>query len=502
MLRRLSLFLLALAAAPVAAQVCGDEPSAPYIFILFDTSGSMNWAPPCSPADITNGLCTYPCAGPECFVPLQADSPDSKFFQVKAALHDSLSAPESDNALFGFAVLNQDALNARSKHWLYEAAADGVTIPGWGPFPAAGSREIVGRTWTCDQGSGDAEAGCTTVVPADLSDAWELGRVRELAKGGASLTQVVAVFVRHLGITYRVQYTPVAGGTLGAAVSFRVRVDRCTNAACSTRVLLGEPTVPYTPVAEHLIWDNAVSRTEPIGYFQTDAADAGAGNTCSGWEPNTDAAADAFNSYSLRWPNVMDARGSFFTSGDMIPFDWMDDHRLAIQIHLAPNLVADAFAAPDFTIAPYLQDQPLAGQAYLRLKNEKVRPLLATGSTPLGAALRSFRAWYAGCSVGVCPSGGGWQGQAALQDPYFFCRRKNLIVITDGEETCGVAPCSDAAALYSQHGIRVWGVGYGVNPSANTSVGCISAGGGAFYPRNPSELLQTLQDIYTAASQP
>lgn len=100
--------------------------------------------------------------------------------------------------------------------------------------------------------------------------------------------------------------------------------------------------------------------------------------------------------YSLRWPSVTDPRGAYFTQGDVLPLDWLADHREDIQKRLAPNLVLDPLAVPDFRVAPYLRDTRLGAETFLRLRDELARPLFATGSTPHGGSLRNFRQWYAG----------------------------------------------------------------------------------------------------------
>ena len=496
-------------ALPATAQTECDPEAAPYLFILFDTSGSLNRAPSCSQAEIDAELCSHLCAGYDCFAPLQADGPDSKLFQMKSALHEALSSPEAENLLFGFASFNQDALYARSKHWLYEAAGNGVTIPGWGGFlPAAGSRDVLGRVWTCDEGSGDDEVGCLPANPADLSDAWELARVRTLAKGGETFTSTVTFYVRHAGATYRIRYIPTGAWTPGVAVSFQVRRERCLNASCSAVDPAMTVTVGYTPVSEYLVWENGASRTEPVGYFgQTGAADSSAGNTCSGWDPNTDTTSDRYNNYSLRWPTFTgDPRGTYFTQGDVLPLDWLADHREDIQKRLAPNLVLDPLAVPDFRTSPYLRDTRFGAETFLRLKDDWARPLVATGSTPQGNSLRNFRAWYAGCAAGTCPPTYGWYGVAAAQDPEFSCRRHNLVLITDGEDTCNSASyaCSAAASLYAQHGLRTYVVAFSANPVTST-VDCIADNGGTTAPFEVhlrSELVQALKDIFVAAGQP
>jgi hypothetical protein len=475
---------------PALAQACDPDATPPYLFILLDTSGSLNRAPLCSAADVTAGDCTYLCTTGDCGVPLQADDPDSKLFQVKSALHESLSASEADGIQFGFATFNQDELRARSKHWLYQAGSGGPSIPGWGAFPPSGSNDVLGRLWTCDEGTGDDEAGCVSTNPADLSDAWELSRVRRLAKGGQTFSQAVTFYVRNAGVVYRVRYTPVAGGTLGSSLSLKVRLDRCLNAACSSVTALGEPTVAFTPVSEYLVWQNGASRSQPIEYFGlTNSADTSATNTCSGWDPNTDTASDEYSSYSLRWPTVTDLRGSAFDAGDVLPFDWLADHRQEILDRLAPNQVASPLAAPDFRLSPYLNDALLTGETFLRLKDEDARPLFAHGSTPLGASLESFQTWW-----------NAWESTASVSDPDWACRRHAVVLITDGDETCSGDPCSVADDLLTVDGIETYVVAYDVDAGA-TQVDCIAADGGTTAPFDANthdELVQALKDIFTA----
>lgn len=482
--------LLALAGGdPARAQSCSPATTAPYLFFIVDTSGSMNWAPLCSAADITAGDCSYLCTTGSCYVPLQADDPASKFFQLKSAVYDSLNATEANGIQFGFATFNQDELRAESKHWVYAAGSGGPTIPGWGAFPPSGSHDVLGRVWTCDQGSGDDEVGCLSTNPADLSDAWELNRVRVLAKGGQAFNQAVTFYVRNAGIVYRVRYTPVAGGTLGSSLSLKVRLDRCLNAPCSAVTFIGEPTVAFSPVSEYLVWQNGASRSNPMqGYFV--ATDTSAGNTCSGWDPNTDSASDAYSGYSLRWATVTDGRGSDFDAGDVLPFDWLTDHRQDILDRLAPNQIASPLSPPDFRISPYLNDAQLPAEAFLRLKDEDARPLFAHGSTPIGAPLQSFRTWW-----------NAWAATASGSDPDWACRRHAVVVITDGEETCGGDPCSVADDLLTIDGIETYVVAFDVTPTPGSVLTCTAANGGTtapFVANTHGELVQALKDIFTA----
>src|SRR5437764_7566343 len=90
---RLLPLVLALAAVPVAGQTCDGV--APYGFLLFDTSGSMNVAPPCSQAQFDAGACSPLCPTGDCYLAAHGDDPGSKLYQAKAALYGAVSAPSN-----------------------------------------------------------------------------------------------------------------------------------------------------------------------------------------------------------------------------------------------------------------------------------------------------------------------------------------------------------------------------------------------------------------------
>jgi hypothetical protein len=490
-------------AVPAAAQ----EELDPYLFILFDTSGSMSWSPPCPQDKFDLGECAPLCPTGDCYVPLQADGPGSKFFQIKEALHTVLS--QRNDALLGFATFNQDTLNVRAKHWLYEATSDGPTVPGWGPFPAIGTREVFGFLWPCDNGSGDSEIGCLSSAPADLADSWEATRVRRLPKGGASFNQTVDSYIRHPNSVYRMRYAPVPGGVIGSPVSMNVTLSRCANVSCTSLTLLESRVVSWQPVSEFLSWDNGgLNRIDPqLGYFaQFESSDSASTNSCSGWDPNTDTTADRYNGYSLRWPtDSSDPRGSWLWTGDVIPLDWNDANIAEIQRRLAPNLAVDPLAIPDFRISPYLRDSRQGAETFLRLKDENARPLIPNGSTPLGNSLRSFRTWYAGCAGGNCPIGTGWVGAAAAQDPTWGFRRLNLLVVTDGDETCAGTDACGMASDLTRYGIRTFVIGVGMEPQPGNKLSCMAHYGGTEEPyltHTRQELIDALNDVWDRSRQP
>lgn len=287
-------------------------------------------------------------------------------------------------------------------------------------------------------------------------------------------------------------YTPILG-VLGNTVTMNVNVNKCTNSACTTTLSIGQKSFSFVPVAEKIGWDAGVLRTSPrLGYFSS-SNDSQGGNDCTGWEPNSDSAVDPVSGYSLLWPTVSDPRGTAFDLGDMIPMDWMTPHLTDLLARLAPNLTTNSAAAPDFSISPYLQNQPFAGQSYLRLKNQNVRPLIAYGSTPIGASIQAFRQWWLT-----------WQSVAQVQDPGWACRRTSLIVLTDGDESCTGDPCAQARTLRNTYGIPTYVVGFGMAGGLSTpgnDLQCMAANGGTSAPYTPhlrQELVDTLNGIFAA----
>jgi Tfp pilus tip-associated adhesin PilY1 len=505
-----------LAAGPLRADdrdLLRDAVGEPYLFILLDTSGSMHWTPKCpvqvpDPANPKKTIqvpanpndCPVLCPTGDCFTQLNGDSPDSKLYQAKQALYEVLQS--IDGIQFGFATYNQDGLQVEAKHWVYEATGNGPNVSGFGAFPATGAQEIFGLGWGCDNGNNaDQEASCDPDNPADLNDAWEVARLRRLPKGGQSFTQNVTTYIRQGSTVYRLTYDPQGSPAPGANVTMRLILERCKNTSCSSLDTAVTQDVVYRPLAELIAWDNQVDRNNPQqGYFSS-GQDPAAGNTCAGWDPNTDTPADTVSNYKLRWPTTTgDPRGAFFDFGDVIPLDWNADHKLDIMQRLAPNTALAPSATPNFSVSPYLRDLPTGSESFLRLKDERARPLIATGSTPLGHSVRAFRKWYAGCEQGTCPKSQGWSSIAAAQDPDWGCRRKYLLVITDGDDTCtGADPCSATASLRAQEGIVTYVVAFGVENTSGNKLNCMAANGGSgnpIYPQNKDQLVKALTDIF------
>jgi hypothetical protein len=460
----------------------------PYVFVLFDTSGSMNWTPRCTAAQVSAGICDYLCPTGDCLPPRSMDDPASKFFQAKSALHEVIRQTPDVN--WGFATYDQDGLWVRAKHWLYRTTNAGPLLAGGERFPLAGQDLTYGWQWACDQGSGNNEIGCTTGNPADTSDAWDVERVRRHPKLGDGGTTDTLYYVRRSGTTYRILFENIGGEAYGAPTfASRVTSWRCNNGSCSSRTQVDSVVLNHTLVGDFLSWDNGASRTQPWGFFSQGAAgDPDAGGTCDGWDSNTDSSNDIYSGTNLKWTswNTNDSReptasSNYFTYGDVIPLDWQSDNRQLLLDRLSPNGV-------DFGVAPYFENTPSGGE--LQLRSGSQRPLVAEGSTPLGESLRDFRGWYSG-----------WSDVAARLDRDWSCRQRYVLVLTDGDDTCSGSngdPCSNATALRNL-GFLTYVVAFGVEDNNDNTLDCLAQNGGTgrpIYPQNREELVDALTQIF------
>ena len=500
---------------------------APYLFVLFDTSGSMHWSPQCTdpggcryicPLDdascekvcpihvciddngtpIEKAVCDADeteawmcdvgdCPNGDCYQSMNADDPGSKFFQAKNALYEVIqrSVDREIPLQMGFATFNQDQLRAIGKHWLYRLN-EGQTPLSFGSgltFPRAEAEQVFGRTFNCTAGP---DTGFNAFTPANLGQEWEherLYRCPQLGQNGtsdASGSRLIYIRDPVSGTVYRLRWRDVSGQTIGSdQFTALLQLHRCDSGDCGTRTFIGQQNFTYTLVSDFAMWDvNSNAQAFPatlnqrfLAYFsQGTASDGPAGNTCNGWDPNTDDANDLFDGYSLRFPNSsVDPRGGEFRSGDVVPWDWLDDHRDDVQQRLAPNLAAGGLpdSPPDFRVGRYLDDA-LTGTT-LRLRNANERPITAFGGTPLGASIQNFRTWY-----------GAWEPTASAEgtgDPTYDCRPRFLLVLTDGDETCGGDPCNETDLLYgadaSEPEVETFVVAFGVQNQPGNQLNCM-----------------------------
>jgi hypothetical protein len=543
--------------------------SDPYVFVIFDTSGSMNWTTQCTAADRTimdrNGdgdtldpidqpLCDHVCETKDCWTRFAGDDPNSKFYQAKEALYEVIRDINDIN--FGFATYNQDGAYMRAKHWLYAYSNFQVNQPiplaGGGQWPMPGSEEVFGPAYTCASGENDgcwvtqaSNGGTLERNSADLANSWERLRAGRIAKAlpRTAAQNTAGVFSRVLlgsgGVNYMVQYRPNAvvnntstcgGGSdpcdAPSTMQVTIRVEQCgSNEDCRTsqRTLVAERTYNYELLGDFVSWDNGATRgrlDREGGFFDSYNDLTNVSGTCEGWEPNkttgfVDATTDD-DSYTGCNPNVdatcshkfattlapiPDAKDFLVSKGDVLTLDWRSgrENRDETRNRLAPNLTLGE-AAPDFRVARYFRNVPETGESFLRLKNATARPLIPSGSTPLGYTIRDFREWYAGCDHGNCPKNSGWRDLAAKYDADFGCRRVYLLVLSDGDETCpGPDACSGTAGLRAQEGIKTYVIGFGVENTSGNRLNCMAANGGTgnpYYPRNKGELVEILNNLF------
>ena len=551
--RTLRFSLVALAALAFAASASADDRQLlregsghPYVMVLLDTSGSMNWAPPCTQAQYDTFIdddgdsggvcpstapatpcvrtCDFVCPTGDCPVPRDGDDPASKLRQAKEALYDVLKGVTDIN--FGFASFNQDSVYVQYKQWLYQVDATQpggfITLTSTATFPTAGSQEVFGQSFNCSRGGGDGNIGCasTNNNPADTNDLWEMTKIRRWPKLDDNLGLDSFYYIRDSGGTYRVRVTNPVGSTqnLGdATMSLRFRVYRCNNPSngCNatseyTALANGDKTIQYSRIGDFVKWDYQVSRNPDQGGYDG-VQYSSTSNTCNGWDPNTDSNNDDYNGYSLRYPTggtlTFDPPGTTndwrFQTGDVLPLDWNSNNKTAILNRLAPRLNGGVPSTdPEaFAVATYLNDHRIGGNNYLRLKSASQVPLMPSGSTPLGAMLTDMRVWFHGCNSTNCGGGAiGWKDFAAQHDPDWECRAKYILLLTDGDETCGGNPGNVAGALHNQDDIRTFVIGYGLTGgNGNTLLDIAQQGGtGApIFPQNKHDLIVQLNNLFS-----
>ncbi|MCM2270322.1 MAG: hypothetical protein NDJ75_09480, partial [Thermoanaerobaculia bacterium] len=308
----------ALLAAPVSAQIMGDrqllstEGGDPYVMILFDTSGSMNWATACDEEDREAGRCEHECDSPNCPQPRNGDDPNSKIYQAREALYTVLADVGPGRVRWGFAALNQDEAVVAAKHWLYEVTSIALDSGAASPaFPAVGWQEVFGArsggsgayafNIECDRNNPATDAnnaelyetGCymntQDAVIHSAASTWQLNKLKRLPKGGADGALSTVYFLRDSGNSptnyYRVTYAGVGGGVDYATTdSFNVAV---TIQSCPRATVANDLSgLPVQCGAGDVSWVSVSTRT--VTYEKVTDPDDGGGGDFLYWEGNLD----------------------------------------------------------------------------------------------------------------------------------------------------------------------------------------------------------------------
>jgi hypothetical protein len=474
----------------------------PYLFIILDTSGSMN----------------LPLAKGVESVPGDGDAPGSRIYEAKKALYNVFK--DVDDVHFGLATYNQDVVRVVSKHWLYAPSVIGSTA-GWplNGYPATTDILTFGPHLEADGTAGS----CASPLPLN-SRRDDINRFSKLGKDLSSSTKIWI----ESGNPFEVTFTKVSGGGPGSNnITVRLTAQEYKKSDCSPLgsantldvTLLAANNLPNThPLYqkhpfEFLLYDGSVSSEDSVGTWSYQDAVAintlGADRpfTGKGWEGNYDSDFDplpgntAFEAgitdddpwcqndstnakkcLNLKFPTTRHPQFPSGTpyypevdSGDVLTLDWRasDGNKNEMLRRLAPNLRSQGLSAtPDFGIASYFTDSanfPNGGAGVNTghgLKSPGEIPLIAYGNSPLGRAINDYRCWWNGSSDNKCngtrPYSQGFEALALQFDPEWGCRRPYLLLISDGEDnSTAESPNADVANLNAQAGIKTWAINLG-----------------------------------------
>jgi len=345
-------------------------------------------------------------------------------------------------------------------------------------------------------------------------DAWKTAKLHRLPKGGVAGATPVSYYVSNLvgAVTTIYRVTFQNGTDYDSTTQFdaTVKIGICVASVCVDDA--GALTVTYERSGDtsFFFWEGVLTKNRTAtdltkvaylgGYPDSDApsydtlgnatgtdgvywaSDIYAQETCRGWDPsgtsypsNSDGTEpfstldtdpfDAVNfaGYNLRFLDdgyTYDLTGTDWEAyqylmlrGDVIPLDWNDRNfdRVLTRLNPQHDPLSPGGNATSFKQAVYFADDYPAGEGFLRLKDENVRPILGHGLTPLAGWYSFFRSWYSGCGKPGNCDGIGWSDVAAAFDPDFACRKKYVLMLTDGGETCDGSPQLDAQDYYDDN---------------------------------------------------
>ena len=560
--------------------VAGDRP---YVFFVVDISSSMK--------KVIDGECSLGTN----------DTPLSRVYQAKKAIYEVVKQ-SGNRALYGFATYDARDIEIGDKHWLYSLVSNPSWItdpasPLFDPNHATSSRpwlgpgtpEVVyprvghylqfgdddgprGSTHDRDdpaQVAGDhTDGSCSrpevldeACDKADCSDSgccgedkdvnWTdteaLGRLWMFAKLGTDGQTRTRQWFQYGGRKYRLTWNPLTGGQqMGdTTLTVNVRLQRDNGSCSGSYDLTWNEDLNLEPTfTVDLDGDPLFGPSEHIGsidsddcFFETEDYDErGACQPGNWWNGNFDDIGDYWSYDVIADPLGRDPVNNTCDRGDMIPLDWTNPgyatgNRREILNRMAPNMTIGE-AVPDFRVGRYFKDPADRIAGVIPLKDAFVNqpPIITSGGTPVAGSIFQFRSWY-----------DDWVEIASVQDPNFFCRDVNLIVLTDGGESCddyGGVPtfcdgatvgCPNDGAAQSQilfdaafpaghpmagdvRGVKTWVVGFAfaksiLNTIAENGGTCFDRDGDglvdpntecAFFPTTKDELVTALLNIFSS----
>ena len=472
----------------------------PFVFLLLDTSGSMNLG--------LNDL----------WLPGGADNPSSRLFLARRALAEVFRELGDEDISVGMAGYNHDNLRVVAKHWLYyndQALPAGNAWPIAFPAPDADGLTTLVDTLTVDtnaDGLADAmdgipdsllsdveghvmtfgapfavgtnipalrEAG-SCASPLDLDTVAGLRRAQTFAVD-PSPSNPSTLYVAKQSKRYRLTVKTDPAAQLGNdnfKVDYTLQEVKVVSGSCNDQGSAMSLTLNLRldpNLNQHLVYDstagtetlaglwNAMDVVETTDYFTERP------HTGFGWEGNYDSNHDgSLNSltgstnvdcFSATSPctaykpirQTQLASDRVLDRGDLLPFDWNNTNLDEFLRRMNP--ITDRYG-----VAGYYQDSLSSG--ILRPGDDDRVPLMAAGLSPLNKSINDFRCYYTG-EGNKCNNtpffGDGWDALACEKDRTYGCRRPYLIVISDGEEnTNGADATSEVANMNAKAGVQTW----------------------------------------------
>ncbi len=501
-------------------QLFRQAADSPYVFTLLDVSGSMNWNAGFPDGNFRDG---------------DADAPGSRLFEAKSALYEVIQGLNPSIRL-GFAHFGQPDLEALRKLWLYERAPGQANPPWWSelPFPAE-DRSI---------NFGQAVVDGTDANYRDCPNAYSGGdaitRAEMFPKMQDAGTTISLVYIQWGGNRYGIRFRNLAPSLGATNITVAIQVTRAKNSNCMSNemTVLGERTLTFRPRIRQDNEGNQFSSemAGPLGFdyiswretLANESGDSGwsadhynQGDSCKSpyWSPNgTPATGTQSPLSSLRYqtfndPLGRDATSRSFARGEVVPWDWLEhptttvpgagfevSSRQEILRRLAPNTAvsgeyvpdANGQPVPDFRVARYLKDHPSGGFLGVKTQFSRYPPITAVGATPVAGSLNKLADWYQKWEPVAKGQGG---------DPSFGCRQRYVILLTDGEETCGGTPATAAARLEAL-GIRVFVIAFGGDLSGNKVQAIADSGGTGDWDTNADGVRDCAEFTFTEVEGP
>ncbi len=250
-----------------------------------------------------------------------------------------------------------------------------------------------------------------------------------------------------------------------------------------------------------------------IRYSQWQGSWKWGNNYCERWERLNDTNSDKYRDHNLLWPTKPYPPFPTLQWGDVVPMHWEEDNRREIMYRVVPALRPDSNPFDDTNPMPPLSSiDPLAfgsihryfkttphesgSRKHYHLKNNIKKPLIPFGGTPIGKALRDLKNYLVKTWIPVAQN-----NDSALAAN---CRDINIILLTDGDDTCGSFSTALSVAQSMSNGVTVNGIthkiktyviGFAYNSSKLNQLAQKGGTNQAYFPTTTDELVDVFRQI-------